>query len=184
MAVTRRQFTVTEYQRMAETGILHEDDRVELIAGEIWEMSPIGSRHIACVNRLTMQVSRQVGQTVIVSVQNPIQLTDYTEPQPDLALLRMQLDFYAEALPTAADVFLLIEVADTSLDYDRDVKIPRYAQASIPEVWLVDLQAEVVSVYTQPSAAGYQRIRQLHAGERVAATTVAGLEIAVEDILG
>ncbi len=96
----------------------------------------------------------------------------------------MQPDFYAEALPTAADVFLLIEVAETSLDYDRDVKIPRYAQAGIPEVWLVDLQAEVVSVYTQPSAAGYQRIRQLHAGESVVATTVAGLEIAVEDILG
>ncbi|HEX6292718.1 MAG TPA: Uma2 family endonuclease [Herpetosiphonaceae bacterium] len=184
MAFARRQFTVTEYQRMAETGILHEDDRVELLDGEIWKMSPIGSRHIACVNRLTAQVSRQVGQLVIVSVQNPIQLTDYSEPQPDLALLRMQPDFYAQALPTPSDVLLLIEVADTSLEYDRDVKLPRYAQAGIPEVWLVDLHEGTIRVYTQPTDAGYRVIQHLRSGETAVATAVDGLAIVVNDIVG
>ncbi len=184
MTVARRQFTVTEYQRMAETGILGEDDRVELIDGEIFEMSPIGSRHIACVNRLTAIMSRQVGQTIIVSVQNPVQLTDYSQPQPDVALLRARPDFYAQALPTPSDVLLVIEVADTSLEYDRDVKVPHYAQAGIPEVWLLDLQNETVTVYTQPEQSGYGATRQLQAGEVITATAVAGLKVAVSDMLG
>ncbi len=182
MAVARRQFTVTEYQRMADTGILHEDDRVELIDGEIFEMSPLGSRHVACVNRLVANVSSQVGQTVIVSVQNPIQLTDYSQPQPDLALLRRQPDFYAEALPTALDVFLLIEVADTSLAYDRDVKVPRYAETNIPEVWLVNVEDETVLVYTQPNATGYRMVQQFQAGQVIRATTIVNLEVEVDDI--
>ncbi len=182
MAVARRQFTVTEYQRMADTGILHEDDRVELIDGEIFEMSPLGSRHVACVNRLVANVSSQVGQTVIVSVQNPIQLTDYSQPQPDLALLRRQPDFYAEALPTALDVFLLIEVADTSLAYDRDVKVPRYAETNIPEVWLVNVEDETVLVYTQPNATGYRMVQQFQTGQVIRATTIVNLEVEVDDI--
>ncbi|MDP9315259.1 MAG: Uma2 family endonuclease [Chloroflexota bacterium] len=182
MAVARRQFTVTEYQRMADTGILHEDDRVELIDGEIFEMSPLGSRHVACVNRLVANVSSQVGQTVIVSVQNPIQLTDYSQPQPDLALLRRQPDFYAEALPTALDVFLLIEVADTSLAYDRDVKVPRYAETNIPEVWLVNVEDETVLVYTQPNVTGYRMVQQFQAGQVIRATTIVNLEVEVDDI--
>ena len=182
MAVARRQFTVIEYQRMAQSGILHEDDRLELIDGEILQMSPIGSRHIACVNRLMGNITSQVGQQVIVSVQNPIQLSDYSEPQPDLALLRAQADFYADALPTAQDTLLVIEVADTSLEYDRDVKIPRYAQANIPEVWLVNVKAERVTVYTQPTEQGYQRMQHFQAKEVIRGTTVANLEIAVDDI--
>lgn len=182
MAVARRQFTVTEYQRMAQSGILHEDDRVELIGGEILQMSPIGSRHIACVNRLMGTITSQVGQQVIVSVQNAIQLSDYSEPQPDLALLRAQADFYADALPTAKDTLLVIEVADTSLEYDRDVKIPRYAEATIPEVWLVNVKAERVTVYTQPNEVGYQHIQDFQVGKVIRATTVAHLEVAVDDI--
>lgn len=169
---------------MAEVGILCEDDRVELLDGEIWRMSAIGSRHIACVNRLTASISRQIDRSVIMSVQNSIQLDDYTEPQPDLALLRMQPDFYAEALPTAADVVLLIEVADTSLEFDRRIKLPRYAQAGVPEVWLVDLKEKLVRVYTQPAESGYQAIRQLQPDQTVVATTIAGLAVAVKDILG
>lgn len=183
MAVVRRQFTVTEYQRMVASGILHEDDRVELIDGEIIEMSPLGSRHVACVNRLTANISSQLGRTVIVSVQNPIQLSDYFEPQPDLALLKPQPDFYAHALPTAGDVWLLIEGADTSLAYDRGVKVPRYAAANIPEVWLVDAEGGAVTVYTQPSAAGYQNVQRFGAGDVVTATSVASLIVAVDDIL-
>jgi Uma2 family endonuclease len=180
----RRLFSVVEYHRMAEVGILCEDDRVELLDGEIWQMSPIGSRHAACVDRLNRLLNRQVGPDVIVRVQSSIQLDDYTEPQPDLALLRMQPDFYAEALPTAADVLLLIEVADTSLEFDRRIKLPRYAQAGIPEVWLVDLQAKSVRVYTQPAESGYQVIRQLQSDQTAVATTIAGLAVAVKDIFG
>lgn len=182
--MVRRQFNVAEYHRMAEVGILYEDDRVELLDGEIWQMSPIGSRHAACVDRLNRAISGQIDQSVIMSVQNPIQLDDYSEPQPDFALLRMQPDFYAEALPTAADVLLLIEVADTSLEYDRRLKLPRYAQAGIPEVWLVDLNEHSVRVYTQPFEDGYRVIQQLRAGQSVSATRIAGLVVAVNDMLG
>ena len=182
MAVARRQFTVAEYQRMAESGILHEDDRVELIDGEVYQMSPIGSRHIACVNRFVAVVTSQVGQQVIDSVQNLIQLTDYSEPQPDLALLRPRADFYAEALPTAQDALLLIEVADRSLEYDRDVKIPHYAKANLPDAWLVNVKAGRATVYTQPGEHGYQIIQHFRAGDILRATTVAQLEVAVEDI--
>ena len=182
MAIARRQFTVTEFQRMAETGILREDDRVELIDGEVFTMSPPGSRHVACVNRLMARMSQQAGQTVIVSVQNPVQLTDYSEPQPDLALLQARPDFYAAALPTPADVLLLVEVADTSLEYDRDVKLPRYAEAGIPEVWLVDVEHEMATVYTQSSQPGYLSIQRLEAGNVARATRVPGLEVAVVDM--
>lgn len=169
---------------MAEVGILCEDDRVELLDGEIWQMSPIGSHHAACVDRLNRAISRQIDRSVIMSVQNPIQLDDYTEPQPDLALLRMQPDFYAEALPTAADVLLLIEVSDTSLEFDRQIKLPRYAEAGIPEVWLVDLREKLVRVYTRPAESGYQAIQDLAPDQTAAATTIAGLTVAVKDMLG
>lgn len=183
--IARRQFNVAEYHRMAEVGILCEDDRVELLDGEIWQMSPIGSRHIACVNRLTAVISRQIDQSaVIMSVQNSIQLDDYSEPQPDLTLLRMQPDFYAEALPTAADVLLLIEVADTPLEYDRRIKLPRYAQAGIPEVWIVDLAENSVRVYTQSFEDSYQVIQQLRRGQTAVATRIAGLAVSVNDMLG
>ncbi|MBV9790991.1 MAG: Uma2 family endonuclease [Chloroflexi bacterium] len=182
--ITRRQFNVAEYHRMAEVGILCEDDRVELLDGEIWQMSPIGSRHAACVDRLNRLLSRRAEDDTIVRVQSPIQLDDYSEPQPDLALLRMQPDFYAEALPTAGDVLLMIEVADTSLEYDRRLKLPRYAQAGIPEVWLVDLNEHSVRVYTQPFEDGYRVIQQLHPGQSVSATRIAGLAVAVNDMLG
>lgn len=119
-----------------------------------------------------------------MSVQNSIQLDDYSEPQPDLALLRMQPDFYAEALPTAADVLLLIEVADTLLEYDRRIKLPRYAQAGIPEVWIVDLAENSVRVYTQPFEDSYQVIQQLRSGQTASTTGIAGLAVAVNDMLG
>ena len=107
----RRLFNTEEYHRMAAAGILCEDDRVELLQGEIVEMSPIGSRHVACVNRLTQRFSTLLGKRAIVSVQNPVLLGEFSEPEPDLALLRWRDDFYGEALPRAEDVLLLVEVA-------------------------------------------------------------------------
>lgn len=120
----RRFFDAGEYHRMVEAGILREDDRVELIEGEILEMSPIESRHAGCVNRLNKLLVQKVGDATIVHIQNPVRLPNGSEPEPDLALLRLREDFYAEALPTPEDILLLIEVSDTTLEYDCEVKLP------------------------------------------------------------
>jgi len=182
--LARRWFTVGEYNRMAETGILSEDDRVELIEGEIVEMSPIGSRHAACVNRLNMFLSRQVGQSFIVSVQNPIVVSDYSEPEPDLAVLRWRDDYYEQELPRAADVLLVIEVADTSVEADRGVKIPLYARAGIPVSVLVDLPGESVEVYSGPVGGKYQTAQTLKRGDSFRTDAPPLINLRVDDIIG
>lgn len=181
---SRRLFTVSEYHRMAEAGILGEDDRVELIEGEIVEMSPVGSRHAACVKRLLRLLDRRVGDRGIVGAQDPIRLGEHSEPQPDLVLLRPRPDFYAAAHPGPEDVLLLVGVAETSGGYDRDVKVPLYAKAGIPEVWLVDLGEDRVEAYREPSPQGYRWVRHFRRGDRLAAEAFPELEVAVEDILG
>jgi Uma2 family endonuclease len=182
--VLRRRFTVDEYYRMGEAGILHEDDRVELIEGEIVQMSPIGSRHAACVKRLNGLFSRQIGQTaIVIGVQDPIHLGEYSEPQPDITLLRPRPDFYVSAHPGPADILLVVEVADTSVEYDRGVKIPLYARAGIREYWIVDLAGESVEVYRDPSPEGYRQARQLRRSERIAPEAFPDVEIAIDDIL-
>lgn len=180
----RHRFTASEYHRMAEAGILSEDDRVELIEGELVEMTPIGSRHAACVKRLNQLLSQQVGQHALVSVQDPIRLGERSEPEPDLAVLRPRADFYASAHPGAEDALLVVEVAEASLDYDRAVKLPLYARFGIPEVWLVDLTDEGVEVYRRPTPQGYQEVQRLGRGQRVSSQTVSNLELAVDEILG
>jgi Uma2 family endonuclease len=182
--VLRRRFTVDEYYRMAEAGILHEDDRVELIEGEIVEMAPIGSRHAACIKRLIGLFSRQVGQDVAtLDVQDPIHLGEHSEPQPDITLLRPRSDSYAVAHPVPEDILLLIEVADTSGEYDRGIKVPLYAQAGIREYWIVGLADEIVEVYRDPSPEGYRQIRQLRHGERITPEGFPDVEIAIDDVL-
>ena len=179
-----RAFTVGEYYRMAEAAILTEEDRVELIAGQIVAMSPIGSRHAACVDRLNGLLHRQPGAAFIVRVQSPIALDAYSEPEPDLVLLRPRADFYAAAHPSAADVLLAIEVGDTSADYDREVKLPLYAQAGIPEVWVIDLQKDRIEVYARPQGSAYQQRFEVAADATFTSPTVAGLELAVAEVLG
>jgi Uma2 family endonuclease len=152
----RHRLSVDEYHRMAHAGILPEDSRVELINGEIIDMAPIGSRHAAAVKQLTRILARAVGDTAIVSVQDPIHLDLHTEPQPDLALLLPREDFYKTAHPRASDVLLIIEVADTSLRYDREIKIPLYAQHGIPEVWLVDLLSNRIRLFREGTEEGYR----------------------------
>lgn len=161
--IVRRRFTVHEYHRMAEAGILHEDDRVELIEGTVVEMNPIGSRHATCVRELNRLLSGQVGDDLRVDVQSPIRLDENGEPQPDLAVIRA--GDYRESLPKPEDVLLLIEVADTSLRYDRDVKLPLYARSGIGEAWIVDLAGEVVERHTEPSPEGYRLVRRAGRGE-------------------
>lgn len=182
--LARRWFTATEYNRMVESGILAEDDRVELIEGEIIEMSPTGSRHAACVNRLNMLLSSQVGESFIVSVQNPIRVGDYSEPEPDLAVLRWRRDYYEQELPQPRDALLVIEVADTSVEIDRDVKIPLYARAEIPVSILVDLTKKVIEVSSEPANGQYQTVEIFRAGDSFQLDALSLLTLNVDAILG
>lgn len=182
--VAKRWFTVAEYNRMGETGILSAEDRVELIEGEIIEMSPIGRRHVACVGRLTNLFSKLLSERAIVWVQNPIVLNDYSEPQPDVALLRRRDDFYERSLPAPDDVLLVVEVADTTLEYDRQIKVPLYARAGIAEVWIVNLMDEQVEVYAQPASGAYQSQRQAGRGRSISSQATLNLTLSVDEILG
>ncbi len=181
---TQRLFTVEEYHRMAEAGILHEDDRVELIAGKIIQMAAIGSRHAACVKRLIKLLVREVGDSGVVGAQDPIILPDSSEPEPDVTVLRPRDDFYAAGHPVPEDVLLLIEVSDTSLEYDREVKLPLYARADIPEVWIVDLVNEKIHTYSQPAARSYANVSSTVRGDQVIPWMLPGLVVSVEDTLG
>jgi Uma2 family endonuclease len=153
--VTRHRITVEEYYRMAEVGLLAPDARVELIEGEIIDMAPIGSRHAATVNTLARLLNEAVGAQAIVSIQAPIRLDPRNEPQPDLALLRPRPDRYSASHPAAADVLLVIEVSDTTLRYDRGVKVPLYARHGIPEVWIVDLENGLLHFFRSPAGDAY-----------------------------
>jgi len=155
LTIARRRFTVAEYHKMAEAGILGYKEPVELIEGEIVEMTPIGRRHMACVDRLNRFFVRALGDEAIVRVQGSLRLDERSEPEPDLVILRPRADFYAESDAGPADALLIVEVADTSEHYDRQVKVPLYARAGIPEVWLVDLTAANVTVYRRPDNTGY-----------------------------
>jgi Uma2 family endonuclease len=177
-------FNISQYHQMSETGILSENDKVELINGEIIEMSPIGRRHTACVNRLNSVFSQLLGKKVIVAVQNPILLNNLSEPEPDIALLKPRTDFYESGHPQPQDIFLLIEVADSSIEYDRDVKIPLYASSGITEVWLVDIYQQVIIVYRYPSENGYRDIQTLSRGEKLSISAFPENNLFVDDILG
>jgi Uma2 family endonuclease len=176
-------FTVAEYHRMAEAGILKEDDRLELIEGEVVAMSPIGSRHAACVKKVAALIRKLLGDAAIIGVQDPVQLDDRSEPQPDLSILRPSDDFYAAAHPGPGSVLLLIEVADASIFEDRTIKIPLYARSGIGEVWLVDLVRNVVELYSDPGAAGYAQIQRHERGATVVSSVLPGLRVPVSEIL-
>jgi len=180
----RRRFTVDEYHRMGQAGILGEDDRLELLEGEIVEMAPIGSRHQAAVDRLTRLFSGRVADAATVRVQGPVRLGGDSEPQPDVTLLRFRPDFYASAHPGPQDVLLLVEVSDTSTEYDREVKVPLYARHGIAEVWLVGVEAGVVEVYRGPTGQGYQEISQLGRGRELSPVAFPQLELTVDEVIG
>ncbi len=148
-------YSVHDYYRMAETGILPRNARVELIEGEILDMTPIGSRHASWVDRLAKHLHDACGDRAIIRVQNPVRLSDLSEPEPDIALLKPRVDYYAEHHPGPQDVLLIVEVADSSLDYDLDVKLPLYARYGIPEVWLVDTNKPGITRYSQPAEGAY-----------------------------
>jgi Uma2 family endonuclease len=175
----RHRLDVDAYYKMAEIGILTRTDRVELVDGEIIDMPPIGSPHAGVVKRLTQQFARAVADgLVILSVQDPLRLTSYDEPEPDLMLLRPRRDSYTESHPTAADVLLLVEVADSSLAFDRGVKLPLYAKFGIPDVWIVDIAGAVIEVYREPKESEYS-VRERHCSGMLSPSLVPGVAIDV-----
>ena len=177
-------FNVDQYYRLAEAGVLQPDDRVELIEGEIIRMPPIGSPHAARVKRISYVLRSVFERRAIVSVQDPVRLDDFSEPVPDVAILKPREDFYAAHHPTPEDVLLIVEVSDSSTFTDRNVKVPLYARAQIPEVWLVNLPKQVIEVYSEPAEGKYQKAVTFNPGEVLTSPTVANLSLRVEEIIG
>jgi Uma2 family endonuclease len=181
--MTRRRFTVEEYYRMAEVGILTADERVELIEGEIVEMCPIGLRHAACVAQLTRRLVLAAGDRALLWPQNPVRLPRDTEPQPDVVLLRPRADDYARSPARPQDVLLLVEVADSSYRYDRNVKLALYARAGVPEVWIVDLTRDVIEVFRDPGATTYRSIAPIGRGGTVSPAAFVDIVLAASDLM-
>lgn len=163
---TKHRFSVKEYYRMAETGVLRPDAHVELLNGEIIEASPIGPVHGGLVKRLNRLFNLKAKGRWTVSTQDPLHLDDHSEPEPDVMLLKPAADDYTSRHPQPDDVFLLIEVSDTTLDYDRAEKLPAYGRAGVPEVWIVNPQSAILEVYREPHFTGYGSKTVLKAGEQ------------------
>ena len=168
LAPTRRRFTVAEYYAMAEIGILAENDRVELLEGDLIVMPPIGDWHAACVDQFTNTLPPRLQGRAVVRVQGPTRLNYRSEPQPDVMLLRWRDDFYQGGHPGPDNVLLLIEVADTTVDYDRGTKLSAYARAGIPEVWIVTRQNRRIEAYTEPTEGAYASVRHAGRGASIA----------------
>lgn len=181
--LTPRRFTVDEYYRMAEAGILAPGERVELIEGEIVAMAAIGSRHAGCVNSLNRLLVRGLDERAVVSVQNPVRLSDMSEPEPDVAVLRPRADRYAEAHPGPPEVLLIIEVSDTTAAFDREVKGPLYARAGVQDFWLVDIDGDRVEVHRDPTPGAYRDIRRHGRGATLRPLAFPELDLPVNDIL-
>ena len=184
VALRTRRFTADEYQRMGQVGILSEDDRVELIDGEILAMSPIGTRHSSTVDRATTVFVARAGERAIVRIQGAARLNLYTEPQPDVLLLRPRDDFYSSAHPGPSDILLVVEVADSSLAYDRDVKLRVYARSGVPEYWLIDLNDSVLSRYTSPQGESYRHVEHLDSRARISPALLPDCEIGIAELIG
>ena len=180
----KRLISVDEYHRMAEDGLFAQDERVELIEGEIVEKMVIKNPHAAGVRRLDALFHRAVGGRVVIDVQNPVRLGDWSEPEPDVKLLAWRDDYYGSSAPTAQDVLLVVEVADSSVRYDREVKGPLYARQGIREYWLLNLPAGLLEVYRRPGPDGYREVRRLRHGDSIAPEAFPDAVFAVSDLLG
>jgi Uma2 family endonuclease len=167
MQVLTRKFTVDEYHKMGKSHVFHPEERLELIKGEIIKMSPIGLKHASMVNRLSNLFYRNLAEEIIISIQNSIKLNDNSEPQPDLVLAKYRDDFYANKPIEAEDIYLLIEVSDSTLKYDRETKIPLYAENKVNEVWLVNLNNNTLEVYRQPENNSYQHFQKLTSNQTI-----------------
>lgn len=182
--IEKHSFTAEEFERMGEAGVLPTGARFELIEGEVYEMSLIGSPHAACVDALALLFTEQARRRFIVRVQNPVRLNDFSEPQPDISLLRWRDDYYRAAHPRPADVLLLVEVADTTVVADRTLKIPLYARAGVAEAWLVNIPEGRVEIYSGPSGGTYLRAEVFERGAEASSHTIEGLSVSVAELLG
>lgn len=181
--LARHLFNVADYHRMLEIGVLNEDSQVELLNGEVIKMTPIGPRHAASVDRINEVLKTKLGKQAIVRVQNPVQLDDFTEPQPDISLLKRRADFYAAGHPTSVDVLVAIEVSDSSIDKDRTVKLPAYARAGIYEVWLVDLYEDRIEVHSDPYNGTYQEVRIVQRNQKIRSKAFPQLRLKADEVL-
>lgn len=184
LAIGQRPYTVEEYYRLAETGVLAPDARVELLDGEIAPMSPIGDGHASSVTFSTDAFYAHLSGRAVIRVQNPVWLSPYSEPQPDVALVRLPRQKYARGHPRPQDVYLIVEVADTSAVHDRTVKARLYARAGIPELWVVDLPEATVWVYRDPSPEGYRTLVAVRQGEVIRPVSFPEVTILASDLLG
>ncbi len=182
-SLLKRLFTVKEYDQMAEAG-LFDHERVELIRGEIIKMASIGRRHAACVDRCNYVFAVKLAGKVVIRIQNPLALDNTSEPEPDVMLLRYKNDFYESGHPQPTDVLLLIEVADSTIDSDRELKIPLYAEDGITEVWLVDINSACIEVYRSPNPEGYQENYKFYRGQNLSILAFPDVNITVDEILG
>ena len=181
-AVPYHRWSVNEFHRMAGSGLLDESDRVELIDGELVDMAPIGSRHAFRVDRIARALQLAVGEAILVRTQNPLLLGDRSEPQPDIALVKDR--DYSEAHPVAADVLLIVEVSDTTLEYDREVKVPLYARHGIPEVWLLDVKSGDLTVHREATDGGYRLILKPLPAERISPLRVPEVTFVLAEAIG
>ena len=179
----RRRLTADDFDRMCSAGILTADDRVELIDGELIEMPPMGPAHTGIVNRLAEILHLRLGDAAKLRVQSSLRLSNHTQPEPDLAVVKPDPRHYLLRHPRPPDILLAIEVADSSLDYDRKQKVPRYAAAGVAEVWLVDVGKKQITIYREPSASGYGQSRTAAWAEEIVATSVQGLRLTFEEFL-
>ncbi len=182
LTLPRKKFNLEEYYQIMNAGVLAEDTSTELIRGEIFEMSPIGFRQASCVNKLNRIFSRELGNYGIVSVQNPIELSNNSQPQPDLVLLKPRDDFYSTRHPLPDDILLLIEVADSSIEYNRSLKLPLYAESKISLVWLIDLNQNYLEVYSHPQENYYQNRQKLSVNNTVTLINPCEIEIPLNQL--
>lgn len=180
----RHKLSVEDYHKLGEVGVLTEDSRVELIDGELIDMAPIGGPHMRLVNRLNRLLVRTVGDLGEVSVQNPVTLPPRSEPQPDVTILKPSMDSAASVVPGPDDVLLLIEVADSTLSYDRNTKLKLYARAGIVESWIVNVPSRCVEVYREPTPDGYSRQLELRSNDTISPLALPTIKISVADIFG
>jgi Uma2 family endonuclease len=182
--IQRRRFTADDYQRMGEAGILRAEDRVELIDGEIVSMTPIGPRHMASVDRANRTFVLKAADSAIVRIQGSVRLNLYSEPEPDIVLLRPRQDYYATRMAGPADILLVLEVAESSIDYDRDVKLKLYARSGVHEYWILDLTEDVLTCFDGPDGDTYRHVRHYQHGQSVAPLLLSDCTVAVDDLLG
>jgi Uma2 family endonuclease len=175
---------INQYHQMIEHGIFTENDKIELIKGELISMSPVGIKHAFVVRRLTALLSQKFGDRSIIDIQNPILLDDNSEPEPDVVVLKPRDDFYQFQLPRPDDLLLIIEVSDTTLKYDRTVKIPLYSEAKIREIWIIDINSECVEIYRYANTEGYDQMQRYRLGETLSILAFPDLSLTVNDIFG